>query len=267
MATKKLKVSTSSSNLNVRSGAGTSYKVIGSLKKGTVVTSTKNKKVGSVTWYYIQSGSLKGWSSGQYLKAESSSGKNTKSSKSKTKKKSSSKNTSTVSLDSKTLAKKIASQLNAVYDEEVFLNCTTRLFGSPHQFISSVDYRMNSNVSLGRQFVENVIGEAPLVYFIPGKPNYLPSVSKSERKAINQLFGDTSAADGKFNKTVLNSILKDKQKDLRYFDFTESYNDYMKYVNLLCRMCAIYLGIGDLTAPTTGAKYKYYNWKNYKWRN
>lgn len=263
------------STLNVRSGAGTSYKVVGSLNKNTTVTATKSKKVGGVTWYYVTSGSVTGWCSGSYLKSKSSGGssggsggtdsnttknvKNKKTEKAKT--------TNTVSLSSKTLAKKIASQLNSVYDEEVFLNCTTRLFGSPHQFIASVDYRMNSNVSLGRQFVENVIGESPLVYFIPGKPNYLPNVSSSEKKAINQLFGDSSNAEGKFNQTVLNSILKDKQKDIRYFDFTEAYNDYMRYVNLLCRMCAIYLGIGDLTAPTTTDKYKYYNWKNYKWRN
>lgn len=263
-------ITVTATTLNIRSGAGTSYKVVGTVKKGATGTATRSKKVGGVTWYYVTIGSVTGWCSGSYLKLtnKSSSTNATKNSKSsKNNKKTTPKKTNTISIDSKKLAKKIASALNTVYDEEVFLNCTTRLFGSPHQFLGSVDYRLNENISLGRQFVENVMGEAPLVYFIPGKPNYLPNVSTSEKNAINQLFGDSTNAEGKLNQTVLNSILKDKQKDIRYFDFTEAYNDYMRYVNLLCRMCSIYLGIGDLTAPTTGAKYKYYNWKNYKWRN
>ena len=55
-------VSTSSSNLNVRSGAGTSYSIIGSLSKGTAVTVTQT----SGNWSYITSPTT-GWVSSQYL--------------------------------------------------------------------------------------------------------------------------------------------------------------------------------------------------------
>ena len=55
-------VSTFSSNLNVRSGAGTSYSVITSISKGTAVTVTKT----SGNWSYITSPAV-GWVSSQYL--------------------------------------------------------------------------------------------------------------------------------------------------------------------------------------------------------
>lgn len=56
-------VATESSNLNVRSGAGTNYSIITSLKKGTAVNVTKVKG----EWSYITSPA--GWVSTQYLSA------------------------------------------------------------------------------------------------------------------------------------------------------------------------------------------------------
>lgn len=49
--------------LNVRSGPGTQYSKVGSLKKGTSVTVTGS----SGTWYQITSGSVSGYVSGKYI--------------------------------------------------------------------------------------------------------------------------------------------------------------------------------------------------------
>jgi uncharacterized protein YgiM (DUF1202 family) len=49
--------------LNVRSGAGTQYKVVGSLKNGTKVEVLDK----SGSWYRIKYGSMTGYVSGQYL--------------------------------------------------------------------------------------------------------------------------------------------------------------------------------------------------------
>lgn len=59
-------VATGSANLNVRSGAGTNYSRISSLKKGTAVTVTKV----SGEWSYITS-PVTGWVSSQYLSSSS----------------------------------------------------------------------------------------------------------------------------------------------------------------------------------------------------
>lgn len=51
-------------SLNVRSGAGTSYSVVGGLAKGTTVTILKT----SGSWYQIKSGSITGYVSSEYIK-------------------------------------------------------------------------------------------------------------------------------------------------------------------------------------------------------
>ena len=56
-------VTTSSSNLNIRSGPGTSYAVVGSLAKGTVISVTKI----SGTWAYTTYNGVSGWVSTDYL--------------------------------------------------------------------------------------------------------------------------------------------------------------------------------------------------------
>lgn len=73
-------VSTQSANLNVRSGAGTSYSVIGSLAKGTQVTVTQVKG----NWSYISS-PINGWVSSSYLSASAVSTTSSSSSSSYTK--------------------------------------------------------------------------------------------------------------------------------------------------------------------------------------
>ncbi len=62
-------VSTSSSSLNVRSGAGTSYSKLGTIAKGTVITITGSAKDSSgTTWYkYAYTSSKNGYISSKYL--------------------------------------------------------------------------------------------------------------------------------------------------------------------------------------------------------
>lgn len=64
MANKTAKV-VNCSFLNIRSGAGTSYSILKTVKKGYSGTVTTSKKVGSSTWYKWKTG---GWSNGKYLK-------------------------------------------------------------------------------------------------------------------------------------------------------------------------------------------------------
>jgi hypothetical protein len=98
---------------------------------------------------------------------------------------------------------------------------------------------------------------------VPGKPSYLPSLSEDERKSFtNWLAERVTDSD---NTSALQAIIGNQ--DIKYFDFTTDYVTYMQYVNLLCRMCALYLGIGD--KPFNGidgeTPYKYYNWIDYKY--
>ena len=68
-ATVTLKATVSASNVNVRSGAGTSYKVVKSgVPKGTTVT-VLNNKFYNKSWYYVKlSGGTKGYIHKDYIK-------------------------------------------------------------------------------------------------------------------------------------------------------------------------------------------------------
>lgn len=54
--------------LNIRSGPGTNYKVVSTIKKGSIVNITSSK----TGWYKISSGSKSGWVSSKYIKKSSS---------------------------------------------------------------------------------------------------------------------------------------------------------------------------------------------------
>lgn len=77
MASSKKATVINCSYLNKRSGAGTSYKVVSTVKKGYSGTVTTSKKVGSSTWYKWSDGT---WSNGKYLKLVSTSTSNNKNS-------------------------------------------------------------------------------------------------------------------------------------------------------------------------------------------
>ncbi|MDD3172202.1 MAG: hypothetical protein PHF63_00810 [Herbinix sp.] len=142
---------------------------------------------------------------------------------------------------------------------------TTKLYGSPFQFLPSTDYRsLGSNDKIGRTYAQYIIGEAPIVSLMPGKPFYLPSTSDSQRKSLEALMGGSVSG---VEKTAFKEIISTLKKgDTRYFDFQTDYNTYMTYVNFLCRLCAYYLGIEDETAPGSTVPFKKFNWKNYKFR-
>lgn len=69
----KTGVVTSDDVLRIRSGAGTSYSIVGFLNPGSKVTVTEQKTVGATTWGKIE----KGWISMDYVKLDSTSQDNT----------------------------------------------------------------------------------------------------------------------------------------------------------------------------------------------
>ena len=60
---------TTTSNINVRTGASTKYKSIGKIKKGKTVKILSSKN----GWYQVQYSNTKGWSSSKYIKKSTTS--------------------------------------------------------------------------------------------------------------------------------------------------------------------------------------------------
>lgn len=145
-------------------------------------------------------------------------------------------------------------------------DANTRLFGQPFQFSSKTDLRITTNeLDLGRKYTETFIAEAPIVSILPGSSNFLPSMTDKEKSEILNWFKDAGQGATANNKAYLEEILAGES---RYFDFMSDYTSYMKYVNLMCRTSAVYMGIGDMKLPIENIlfnKYKHFDWKNYKY--
>ena len=153
----------------------------------------------------------------------------------------------------------IYNMLNSIKIEDT-LESHSRVFGMPFQFTDVADYRPTTSQNYGRKYIENIIAEAPIVYFTPGLPNYMPDVDEEVKEAMDNYIKNKAAGNKVSNEAVAEIL----NTEARYYDFIAAYADYSRYVNMLCRVCAIYMGLNDhskYTVPgTAGAYYETYDW-------
>jgi chemotaxis protein histidine kinase CheA len=147
-----------------------------------------------------------------------------------------------------------------------------RIFGAPYRFMSHVDYQpqIDGVGNVGREYMDNILLEAPIVHFVPGLPAYLTDFTKRDKETLEQYMATQTKSDA--DGGVSNNVLK-KITDMegRYFNFSPNYAEYIRYVNLLCSSCAIFMGLGNTIVPGTkgkngegGIKYPDFNWANYE---
>lgn len=143
--------------------------------------------------------------------------------------------------------------------EEVFAAQNTKIIGIPHQFLPTADFRIDKANNFGYNFARDIYMERPIVTLLPGKVDYLPDFSKENKK----IFGELSKDIKPENTAVLNDLIA-KHDESRYYDFESDYEMYIRYVNLLCRTAAVYLGIEKRKAPDGKHTYLTYDWANYQ---
>ena len=134
----------------------------------------------------------------------------------------------------------------------------------PYQFPSAVDPRVSGiSTRVGKKFTENIMLEAPVCTIIPGEPKYLPGSSKT--KQITTASALLEAQGGNFS--ALDTVLKgNKKENMRLYDFANNYTEYMKYVNVLCRAGATFLGLDEtIYAGSKEYSFQRYDWRNYRW--
>lgn len=141
---------------------------------------------------------------------------------------------------------------------------TPRFFGAPTKFLEATDPSIRitdtdgkNGFNMGRTYTRNIAMEAPLVHFVPGTASYSSDFSKSEKDVLNEYTKARQKGDEVLSEAVIDRITGIEG---RFFSFTPAYNEYIKYVNILCRNAAIYMGIGDKFVPGTETKYKNYNY-------
>ena len=154
---------------------------------------------------------------------------------------------------------------NNLNDNSAINKLNTNIFGLPHQFLSTTDFRFDENNYFGFGFFNNIYMERPIVTLMPGKMLFLPSYSKDNKKLFGSLEGDIDNAN---SKAALKELI-DEKAGSRYYDFTSDYTAYMNYVNLMCRVAAVYFGLdgvdhdGVAYKAPDGGSYKTYDWKKY----
>lgn len=136
----------------------------------------------------------------------------------------------------------------------------TKILGMPHQFLETADMRIDSHNQFGYCFAKDIYVERPIVTFMPGSANYLPDYKKADKKAFGSLMSDL---DNENSKKALDDMIGENSES-RYYDFKSDYSSYIQYVNILCRVCATYLGIENEVGPNGRTPYRSYDWGDYQ---
>lgn len=143
-----------------------------------------------------------------------------------------------------------------------------RIFASPYQFLPSTDIRTDPDKNaakgdVGRMYASNILREAPILSIMPCKPNYLPSLDQKEKDRVQEaLINLVSDAVTDLMQSAAQGTIDDIQT--KYFSTDVDYVEYMKYVNALCRGAALFMDLGENTVPGTVKKYKEYNWSHWR---
>lgn len=268
-------------NVNARTGAGTGFEISNKIPQGFQLAAKNQKKDGSGTiWYETEFG----WVNGKYVKQPNQLNQ-PKAARSMTM--AAAPTTDTYSPEKQPVGVNNRSLIGSVVDvvdslsgagvnlgvlgSLAGMNSTTsqdlilnrRIFGTPFQFLESVDMRPDDG-PLGIQFTNNIMSETPIFSVIPGLPKYLKDLTTEERIQMSETLIKKIDENTEGIRDMLGEILTSDDRELKFFEFDSDTAQYITYVDLLCRMCAVFLGIGDLTVPGTSEKYSEYNW--FKWK-
>lgn len=239
------------------------------IAKGTKMTVTKLSSSASTTMYYVTSSNNSGsWVNSKYCKVIKKEQKDEKPKKKplvKDGKKGDKKGGKKGLKDSKKLDAQMKKIVVTKRDTLAStIDGSMRMFGMPHQMMAATDKRISEDTGLGTVFTEHFIADAPVIFLKPGKSNFLPGMSNSEKKGmVNSIIN--SAKGNKKTKGLADQLKLMKDNDWRYFDFKEDYAAYIRNVNVLCRLCAVFLRLNDKKVPWQAGKATYgtYDWSGY----
>lgn len=231
--------------LYVRSGPSTSFGETGQLKQGDQVIATET----SNGWYKHDKG---GWSSGDYLTLIKDLGDDPASQPVPAQ--------PPAPPAPPPLTEEEERLLQSIYSKaDIFSDTIDNiryLFGAPYQFSELTDPRPQG-CKLGRTYMDTVLNDMSMVVFTPGKAAFMANMSTgAANKVLSKLVG---SANEDMDTSDLKDILEGKQIG-RYYTFESDYTEYMKYVNNMCRLSAILLGVGDERLFDGSKKFKDFDW-------
>lgn len=127
-------------------------------------------------------------------------------------------------------------------------------FGCPPKYNMDIDIQYVSDVGLGRVMSQTYYSNPTILSICPGKAKMFPHLFNKEKRE-NLFTSLVQAAAG--DSSVVEKMNADKDSDIlngSLYEFAQDTVDYAKRVNLLCRACAVLIGIGDEYMPNTTKK-------------
>ena len=163
-----------------------------------------------------------------------------------------------------------------ILNDTAFL--TARLFGGPVMMRDEIDPLIRSDVSsgtsgrycIGRTTAQTIAVNPTIVSLAPGVAKFLPFGKGFGKTSLvkDAITGALGYAD---RQSLLSAVtgsasgsswagIKDNHI---FYKFDTAYNDYINHVNMIARIMAIYLNIGDEEVPYCNKKFKEMDWAHY----
>lgn len=136
-----------------------------------------------------------------------------------------------------------------------------RSFGCPPQYNDKVDkqYMQSKAPSCGRVFAKTMLAHPTILSICPGTVDYLPGFSSEQKDEFYRSVLDLASGDS----SLRSRLQKDKNTNNlngQLYKFKSAHTAYSHIVNLLCRTCAIFMGIGDETIPWGTKSLKHFDY-------
>ena len=162
-------------------------------------------------------------------------------------------------------------KINTLDGNTTKLDLYRGVFGMPYQFLPTTDARLgisssdNETTGVGVTYSEKILSRMPLLFLTPGEPTFA-AISQSKKTGAIQQFIESFADGITDGETQLSKLLDGYEG--KFYTMNYAYYQYYKYVNPMCRMGAIYLGlhkkegdeIPDDYYKIDGEWVKNYNW-------
>ena len=151
-------------------------------------------------------------------------------------------------------------------EDNVFsnINKISGVFGLPYQFLPAADTRLIAEdstmlQSIGYEYANKIVEKMPLLLISPGRANFMSKYSKEEKKNLLSYIVSPNNAENTLDDLV--------DSGGRYYTFEYAQTEYYTYLNPMCRIAALFLGIGDIELPDASSPLKNMDWRNYTERH
>lgn len=149
---------------------------------------------------------------------------------------------------------------NKVDLTKVNLTNLRSVFGMPYQYMPNADLRMDTDgnigstmkvtelQAIGMKYREKILSRMPLLVMMPGVVNFMPNYGyKAKETAIKNLMTESESYTN--NKAFEFLVEKNAKSRSSYYTFYPAWTEYFNYVNKMCAVAAVFMGISHVRLP------------------